>query len=220
MEVYWVTRCFCKWTDSSHTRFSAKKKTKRNLCVLPAFHLWHKLLASIMSIFTTSSIMSQHRHTSSSVSLLYISSISRYQDLKQKKRADKLILIILPGRHAAYWRSPRHQQSEHVIDFISLFAFVLQIKHSWASTFPLWPSCIPISSSVFRPQASCACMCGSLRVKEDHSVWAEKCPGFLCSSVDKPFSPLCGTERAVIYMEVMEWCKSGCTMRGWKMMMS
>lgn len=43
-----------------------------------------------------------------------------------------------------------------------------------------------------------------LRVTEDHSVWAEQCSGFLCCDVNKPFSPLSRTQRAVIYMEVME----------------
>ena len=73
-----------------------------------------------------------------------------------------------------------------------------------------------LSASALLPLASCVCVrvcasmcvyvcvCGSVRVKEDHSAWAEQCPGFLCCGVNRPFSPLSGTQRAVIYMEVME----------------
>lgn len=115
-------------------------------------------------------------------------------------------------------------------DFISAFCFCAAEHKLFGNSllffFPAeWPSCLP--TSFFTQPAVCVCVykckvCvyvrGSVRVKEDHSAWAEQCSGFLCSGVNRPFSPLSGTQRAVIYMEVMEWWRSGWNMCGRIMM--
>lgn len=119
-----------------------------------------------------------------------------------------------------------HNNQDILTDFISFPLLCCKLE-----TLPAeWPSCKPTSSShrSSSPLASCVyvclhvrvCfyMCGSVRVKEVHSAWAEQYSGFLCCGVNRPFSPLSGAQRAVIYMEVMEWWRSGWNMCGRMMM--